>query len=720
MPGTDAPLPPRSSKWTRRLAMAAGCVAIIGSAIAVRSVWGPTPAGAGAPATKAPAGAKPATAGKETTPAPTPGKAPADTKLAIVAMVNSQLIKREDLARDCLLQHGKEVLESLVNKHLIAEHCRQRNIVVTTKEVEAEIDRMADRFGMKTDQWLALLRDERHITPSQYAKDIIWPTIALRKLADRQLVVTPEDLKEAYETQYGAAVQVAVIACSSQEKAQRLYAKVMADPESFGNVAKNESEDTNSASVKGKILPVRKHLGDPQLEELAFRMREGEIAPPMSVGEQYLIVKCEAHIAARNVPMAGDCERLLTEAIRDKKLRLMGNDIFEELQKTAKVENIFNDPQKRAQNPGVAATINGRAITMQELADECIERHGKEVLSGLINHRLVEQACTQRKLQITPQDLQKEVIGSALLAGMKNADGTADLKAWQAEVIEKQEMSWDIYMHEVVWPAVALKKLAGDKVQVTEEDLQKGFEANYGPRVRCRAIVLSQQRRAQEVWDTARKTPAIEKLSKKAPPRGPNAGSSPEELALISEAAKAFGKLASQHSVEPGSSVLEGEVPPIQMHGGQPLVEKEAFALNPGEMSGIIQAGERFVILFCEGRTTPVNVSREVARQELYADIHEKKLRMAMGKEFDAIQESAEVDNYLSGTSRSSRSAMEMFRKKPTDGSDPAMTKSPQGPGAPRMGPPRPQSPGTVQPVSGQMPTATQPQAPSRPTPALR
>ncbi|HEY2841552.1 MAG TPA: peptidylprolyl isomerase [Pirellulales bacterium] len=708
--------------------MVACSIAIVGAAIAVRSVWGPTPAGAGAPSKKSPAPAKPAaTAGKDQP--STPAKPAVDNKLAIVALVNGQMVKREELARDCLLQHGKDVLESLVNKHLIAEHCRQRNIVITTKEVEEEIDRMADRFGMPTDRWLALLRDERHISPSQYAKDIIWPTIALRKLADRRLVVTPEDLKTAYETQFGPAVQVAVISCSAQEKAQQLYGKVMANPESFGNVAKNESEDAGSASVKGKILPIRKHLGDPKLEEVAFQMREGEIAPPIVVGGQYVIVRCEAHIAARPIPMA-DCEKLLTEAIRDKKLRLVGNDVFAELQKSAKVDIIFSDPQKRAQNPGVAATINGRAITMEELAEECIERHGKEVLSGLINHKLVEQACAQKKLQITPQDLNEEVVSSALLADMKNPDGTANLQAWQAEVTQKQEIPWDIYMHEVVWPAVALKKLAGDKVQVTDEDLKKGYEANYGPRVRCRAIVLSQQRRAQEVWDMARKSPAIEKLAKQSPARGPSAGVSPADMALISEAAKAFGKLASQYSVEPGSSVLEGEVPPIQMHGGQPLVEKEAFLLNPGDLSGIIQAGEKFVILFCEGRTSPVNVSPEVARQELYADIHEKKLRLAMGKEFEAIQEAGDVDNYLAGTSRSSRSAMEIFRKKPTDGSDPAMTTAPRSGGSPKMGPPRQSLPGAVQPVSGQapagqypagqMPAGQRPQSPGQPVIPLR
>jgi len=709
MPGMDAQLP-RNGKWKRRLTVVAGSFAIVGAAVLVRSVWGPTHAGAD-PAVKSPA-AK-ATAAK--TPQSgnaavlTQGKPPADTKLAVVAIVNGQTVKREDLARDCLLQHGKDVLESLVNKHLIAEHCRQRNIVVTTKEVEAEIDRMAERFGMPTDQWLALLRDERNISPSQYAKDIIWPTVALRKLADKRLVVTPEDLKQAYETQFGAAVQVRVISCAAQEKAQSLYAKVMADPESFGNVAKDQSEDAGSASAKGLIQPIRMHLGDKTMEEIAFRMKEGEIAPPIVVGGQYLIMKCDAHIAARLIPMA-QVEKLLTEAIRDKKLREVGNQVFDELQQTAKVENVFNDPQRRAQNPGVAATINGRPIAIQELAEECIERHGKEVLTGLINHRLVEQACANKKIQIAPQDLNEEVAHSAMLAGMVNKDGSVNMQAWQQEVIEKQGMTWDVYMHEVVWPAVALKKLTGNKVQVSDEDLQKGFEANYGPRIRCRAIVLSQQRRAQEVWDMARKSPAIEKMSKASPQRGPTSGSSPEELALIAEGAKAFGKLAGQHSVEPGSSVLEGEVPPIQMHGGQPLLEKEAFQLRPGEMSGIIQAGDKFVILYCEGRTSPLNVSQEEVRQALFNDIHEKKMRIAMGKEFEAIQEAAEVDNYLAGTSRSSRSEMEMFKK--DKGADPVLSESPRI-GPPRMGPSRPQAPGTVQPVSGQAPTATRPVQPS-------
>ena len=47
-------------------------------------------------------------------------KAAADSSApAIVATVNTQRITREDLARECLRHYGKEVLESMVNKHLI-------------------------------------------------------------------------------------------------------------------------------------------------------------------------------------------------------------------------------------------------------------------------------------------------------------------------------------------------------------------------------------------------------------------------------------------------------------------------------------------------------------------------------------------------------------------------------------------------------------------------
>jgi parvulin-like peptidyl-prolyl isomerase len=175
-----------------------------------------------------------------------------------------------------------------------------------------------------------------------------------------------------------------------------------------------------------------------------------------------------------------------------------------------------------------------------------------------------------------------------------------------------------------VWPSAALKKLTGGKVNVTDEDIQKGYLANYAERVRCRAIVLGTMRKAQEVWAKARQNPS----------------------------ADYFGDLAEEYSIEPTSKALRGEVPPIQKFGGQPQLEDVAFQLQPGELSGIIQLGNAFVILRCEGRTTPVAVSLAEVHDILYEDIYEKKLRIAMGEKFEEIRSRSRIDNFLAGTTQ--------------------------------------------------------------------
>ncbi len=214
---------------------------------------------------------------------------------------------------------------------------------------------------------------------------------------------------------------------------------------------------------------------------------------------------------------------------------------------------------------------------------------------------------------------------------------------------EQQGISEEIYRRDAVWPSVALKKLVGPQVAITQDDLAKAFEANYGPRVRCRAIVIDNLRRAQQVWEMARGNPT-------------------EEY---------FGELAAQYSIEASSRALKGEVPPIQKHGGQPLLEKEAFTLQPGALSSIIQVGpDQFVILLCLGQTKPVEVDFASVRDLLKQDLEEKKIRLAMADHFDALRQNATIDDYLSGTSYSPRKA-------PT-GAAPTVAKpaAPAGPAA--------------------------------------
>ena len=44
-----------------------------------------------------------------------------------------------------------------------------------------------------------------------------------------------------------------------------------------------------------------------------------------------------------------------------------------------------------------------------------------------------------------------------------------------------------------------------------------------------------------------------------------------------------------------------------------------------------------------------------MVKDELQKDLHEKKLRAAMAKEFDRLKETSQIDNFLAGTSQSGK-----------------------------------------------------------------
>jgi len=552
---------------------------------------------------------------------------PAQQPHSTVAFVDGQPISRDDLAAECLRYHGKEVLTSVINKVLIVQHCQQLGIVVSKKEVDDEIQQTARKFGVPVDHWLKMLESERGVSAEHYASDIVWPTLALRKLAAHQLEVSDDEIAREYESRFGSKVRIRLISLGNKQQAEKVRALAAAAPDDFAGLAHKYSNDVDSASAGGMIPPVRRHAGDPKLEQIAFGLKAGEVSQVIPTNNQFLILKCEEHLPGN--PPGGKEGRLSKEAmdllirdirttVTDRKLRAAGSDLFKDLQDKAQIRNVMNDPEESRRMPGVAALVNGQPVMLEQLTEECIARHGREVLHRMIMRTVVANALKRQQKTVSDAEIDAEIARAAAAAGFVK-DGRPDVEKWVKIFTQQQQVSDNSYRQDIVWPTVALKKLVADKVKVTNEDMQKGFEANYGPRVRCRAIVLDNHRRAQQVWDAARRDPTL----------------------------KNFGRLAGEFSVEQGSRALEGQVPPIQMHGGQPALESAAFALKPGEISGVIALADKFVILYCEGRTKPVVVDEAEVAKELQADLHEKKFRLAMAEEFERLQAAADVNNLL-------------------------------------------------------------------------
>jgi hypothetical protein len=345
----------------------------------------------------------------------------------------------------------------------------------------------------------------------------------------------------------------------------------------------------------------------------------------------YYVLKCEEILPQQylsNQQLAEQQARM-KDKIKENKLRVSAADFFEKKKKEAQIDLILGDKpeqlQKQQQMPGVAAVVNGRQITLAQVADECITRHGSEVLDGEINRKILQQELNRKQVAVDKPDIDAEVARAADAYGFVTKDGKPDMERWLKSVTEQPGATVDLYIRDAVWPSVALKKLVGSRVEVTDEDLRRGYESNYGERVEVQAIVCSDQRQAQKVWEMAR-----------------NNNTEPM-----------FTDLAQQYSVEPSSRSNGGKVPPIRRFGGSPLIEDEAFKLKQGELSGIVAVDGQYIILRCLGRTKPVQTNFNDVRPELVKDIQEKKLRILMTKEFDRLRETSQVDNFVAGTSQS-------------------------------------------------------------------
>ncbi len=636
----------KSQSWTRsRWSLALLTCATIGGAVLIRSLMPTATVEAQTPRARERTAAQQRSATPQNRRAPAKAAANKTGGKNVAAVVNSEPITRDELGRLCLVRWGEETLEGLVNKQLITEACHARGILISDRDIDSEVQSIASKFNMSVEQYIKMLKTERDVSETEYRKDIVWPTIALKRLAADQLTVSNADLEKEFEAEFGEKVQVRMISMTSRKKAVEVLKLAKAQPEEFSRLAKQHSEDPNSASAKGLIPPVRRHIGDPAVEKAVFALKEGEISDIVEAANQFFIFLCERRLQPATI--SPQYRQQVTTRLRDRiverNLRTASASIFEDLQKKASIVNVLNDPRKRQQSPGVAAVVNNQQITIEQLVDECLLRYGRDMLESEITYRLLRQELKKQKLEVKQNEINEEIGRAALSFGYIKPDGSADLEAWVKVVTEKESVGVKEYIRDAVWPSVALKQLVGENVSVSEEDIAKGFEANYGERVEVLAIVLGNQRTAQEVWDMARNRLD----SDKKPSR------------------EFFGQLAEQYSIEPISRANFGEIPPISRYGGQPQIEKEAFRLEPGELSGIVAMGDKYIILRCTGRTEPLVKQAADVKDELVADIREKKLRVAMAAEYDRLRDVAQIDNFLAGTSQTGRGNIRLPEKIP-------------------------------------------------------
>src|SRR5262249_59290865 len=119
--------------------------------------------------------------------------------------------------------------------------------------------------------WLRSLEKERGISPVQYARDIIYPALALRKLSMKRVQVTDKDMKESFEAQYGEKLRCRIIMVDKLRAAQEIWDELRKNPGGFEKLAQDRSMDSGSRSLGGLLAePITRHAYPQHVSDAAF------------------------------------------------------------------------------------------------------------------------------------------------------------------------------------------------------------------------------------------------------------------------------------------------------------------------------------------------------------------------------------------------------------------------------------------------------------------
>lgn len=282
----------------------------------------------------------------EQSPGETAGAARVDKTLA---RVNGYAISYDLVARECFDRLGVEVLDNIINRVLIEQACQKQGISVSKAEVHNEINQIAQRFQMPVDTWYQLLQTERGLNQTQYQSDVIWPMLALRKLAGGDIQVSQEDMQKAFERDYGRMVKSRMIMFNNLRRAQEAHEKARRFPDQFDKLAEEYSIEPNSRSLGGVIPHIRRHSGNPVMEQAAFKLQPGEVSGIIEIDAgHFIILKCEGFTD----PIVKDMVQVkddLYEQVKEEKTQTAVARVFESIRKEAQVDNYLT--QKSTGSP---------------------------------------------------------------------------------------------------------------------------------------------------------------------------------------------------------------------------------------------------------------------------------------------------------------------------------------------------------------------------------
>lgn len=250
----------------------------------------------------------------------------------------------------------------------------------------------------------------------------------------------------------------------------------------------------------------------------------------------------------------------------------------------------------RTDNSEVVARVGGEVITKDELYDIMVQQTGQEALDNLVVKKIIELEASDQNLEISEEEIDKEVQELAENYGGQDAM----IEALAMYNVDLDQVREDVAVN------IKLEKLLDPRIKITDEEVRAYFAANQEAyaveeQIKVSHILVGSKEEAQKI------------------------------TALLTEGEE-FADLAKELSTDTASKDQGGD---LGMVGRGEMVEEfeqAAFALQPGQISDPVESEYGFHIIKVHEKTA----ARPGTLEENQAEIRETLLQQKMESEYPA------------------------------------------------------------------------------------
>ncbi|MBE3589275.1 MAG: peptidylprolyl isomerase [Firmicutes bacterium] len=269
--------------------------------------------------------------------------------------------------------------------------------------------------------------------------------------------------------------------------------------------------------------------------------------------------------------------------------------------------------------PEVVATVNGEAITKDELYQRMLQQGGAQVLDRMITEKLIDQAAKKAGVTVSSADVDKEI---ARIRAQFGSDAEFQ-QALAMNGMTEDDLRSSARLN------LEIRGVLAPTIQVSDADLQAFFQANHErydqpEEIRARHILVDSQEKAAEL------------------------------RAQLDKGAS-FADLAKQYSLDPSTKDQGGELGWFSRGKMTAAFEDAAFALQPGQVSDPVQTEYGWHLILLEERKPAMPAKFADVRDRVRADYIDDQVAQASGDWLAKLRAEASIVNRLSAVGALSR-----------------------------------------------------------------